>query len=250
MSKIHRAPAPPRNTKSLSHNNKLLKIQHTHNEYQLNDQKISIGRHKHSTICLSDPLVSGNHCVIINSFITDLGSTKGTTVNNTHLHANDRHLLKHGDTVVIGEAVMNVVHGEANKQSKQDLNRSKKFINISDSDTENHNDRHNINTPITLAATDTSNNVNKVNSKLSSDIIDETEPNMTVLELMKHEFDRIIGHENIKQQLRQFYKKVQLDDIRLKNNKDGNKHADKDKVSRLYHMIFSGPRMYYLLSCS
>jgi hypothetical protein len=33
---------------------------------------------------------------------------------------------------------------------------------------------------------------------------------------MEQEFNKIIGHEIIKQQLRQFYKKVQLDAIRNK----------------------------------
>ena len=57
---------------------------------------------------------------------------------------------------------------------------------------------------------------------------------LTVEELMESEFARIIGHESIKAQLRQFHKKVQLDRIRAAHGKD----AD---TKRLYHMIFSGP---------
>ena len=59
-------------------------------------------------------------------------------------------------------------------------------------------------------------------------------PAPSVEELMDDEFGRIIGHDSIKQQLRQFYKKVQLDRIRAAHGKE------KD-TKRLYHMIFSGP---------
>ena len=59
-------------------------------------------------------------------------------------------------------------------------------------------------------------------------------PAPSVEELMDDEFSRIIGHDSIKQQLRQFYKKVQLDRIRAAHGKQ------KDN-KRLYHMIFSGP---------
>ena len=51
---------------------------------------------------------------------------------------------------------------------------------------------------------------------------------------MDDEFSRIIGHDSIKQQLRQFYKKVQLDRIRAAHGKERDS-------KRLYHMIFSGP---------
>lgn len=63
----------------------------------------------------------------------------------------------------------------------------------------------------------------------------EEEKKMTVKELMDQEFSKIIGHENIKDQLRQFHKKVQLDEIRTKNGK-------KVDQSKLYHMIFQGVR--------
>ena len=56
----------------------------------------------------------------------------------------------------------------------------------------------------------------------------------SVEDLMDAEFRRIIGHDSIKLQLRQFYKKVQLDRIRAAHGKDTDK-------KRLYHMIFSGP---------
>jgi hypothetical protein len=64
---------------------------------------------------------------------------------------------------------------------------------------------------------------------------DPEEAKMTVPELMEHEFKRIIGHDNIKQQLRAFYKKVQLDQIRAAAGRGGK------PSTTLYHMIFSGP---------
>ena len=57
---------------------------------------------------------------------------------------------------------------------------------------------------------------------------------MSVEELMDCEFERIIGHDELKLQLRQFYKKVQLDRIRQAHGKEMDH-------KRLYHMIFSGP---------
>jgi Holliday junction resolvasome RuvABC ATP-dependent DNA helicase subunit len=65
---------------------------------------------------------------------------------------------------------------------------------------------------------------------------DPEEAKMTVPELMEHEFKRIIGHDSIKQQLRAFYKKVQLDQIRAAAGRGGGKGSPP-----LYHMIFSGP---------
>jgi hypothetical protein len=54
---------------------------------------------------------------------------------------------------------------------------------------------------------------------------------MSVAELMESEFSKIIGHENIKRQLQQFHKKVQLDEIRVKNGKSVD-------AKKLFHMIF------------
>jgi stage V sporulation protein K len=57
---------------------------------------------------------------------------------------------------------------------------------------------------------------------------------MSVEELMEEEFNKVIGHAGIKQQLRRFYKKVQLDSIREANGRLKNKQG-------CYHMIFQGP---------
>ena len=76
--------------------------------------------------------------------------------------------------------------------------------------------------------------------EVTEDVVPSSAPPITastplsVEELMDVEFARIIGHDSIKLQLRQFYKKVQLDRIRQAHGKD----AD---TQRLYHMIFSGP---------
>ena len=52
---------------------------------------------------------------------------------------------------------------------------------------------------------------------------------------MDKEFNKIIGHDQIKTQLRTFYKKVQLDQIRAANGKQILKYKP------LYHMMFLGP---------
>src|SRR4051794_6452987 len=53
----------------------------TIDEYNLSDERISIGRLKTNTIHLTDPLVSGSHCEILNGFLLECGSTNGTTYN-------------------------------------------------------------------------------------------------------------------------------------------------------------------------
>jgi len=60
----------------------------------------------------------------------------------------------------------------------------------------------------------------------------------TVQELMDEEFEKIIGHDQIKDQLQQFYKKVQLDKIRAKHKAESGGSVDR---KRLYHMLFMGP---------
>jgi len=64
---------------------------------------------------------------------------------------------------------------------------------------------------------------------------------MSVEELMEYEFKKIVGQSQLKKQIIQFYKKVELDKIRKTNNKNPDKKEMYDNTKRLYHMIFSGP---------
>jgi hypothetical protein len=67
----------------------------------------------------------------------------------------------------------------------------------------------------------------------------------TVEEMMEEEFAQIIGHDSLKDQLRQFHKKVQLDVIRRKAD------PKQKRAAGLYHMLFMGYgllRVFLILS--
>lgn len=72
-------------------------------QYPLNKERISIGRHSDNDITLNDKAISGHHAVIItilhDSYLEDLGSTNGTTVNGRSI---SKHSLSHGDQITIG----------------------------------------------------------------------------------------------------------------------------------------------------
>ena len=73
-------------------------------QVQLSTRPMIIGRKSDCDISIKDPAVSGNHAHlgVENGFfvVEDLGSTNGTTVAGKKV---DRHVLKSGDTIVIGE---------------------------------------------------------------------------------------------------------------------------------------------------
>lgn len=72
-------------------------------EFQLDKERLSIGRHQDNDICLNDKAVSGHHAAVItilqDSFLEDLDSTNGTQVNGKQIA---KHPLSHGDVVTIG----------------------------------------------------------------------------------------------------------------------------------------------------
>jgi pSer/pThr/pTyr-binding forkhead associated (FHA) protein len=72
-------------------------------EFPLSKERITIGRHADNDICLNDKAVSGRHAVIItilrDSFLEDLNSTNGTTVNGKQIA---KHPLADGDSINIG----------------------------------------------------------------------------------------------------------------------------------------------------
>lgn len=74
--------------------------------FSLNQPQMSIGRASGNDIVIPDATVSGKHSVISNEngnfYLTDLGSTNGTLVNNSQLQG--RHLLKSGDIIRMGAA--------------------------------------------------------------------------------------------------------------------------------------------------
>ena len=73
-------------------------------EIELTKERISIGRRPHNDIVIDNLAISGEHAVLItilnDSFIEDLGSTNGTTVNGQPIK---KHFLQNNDTVELGK---------------------------------------------------------------------------------------------------------------------------------------------------
>ena len=73
-------------------------------EVELIKERTTIGRRPHNDIVIDNLAVSGEHAVLItilnDSFIEDLGSTNGTTVNSQPIK---KHFLQPNDTVELGK---------------------------------------------------------------------------------------------------------------------------------------------------
>ncbi len=73
-------------------------------EVELNKERTTIGRRPHNDIVIDNLAVSGEHAVLItilnDSFVEDLGSTNGTTVNGQPIK---KHFLQNNDTVELGK---------------------------------------------------------------------------------------------------------------------------------------------------
>ena len=74
------------------------------NEFELNKERITIGRKPHNDIPIDNLAISGEHTAITqvnNEFhVEDLGSTNGTLVNEQPI---TKHTLHHGDEIEIGK---------------------------------------------------------------------------------------------------------------------------------------------------
>jgi hypothetical protein len=73
-------------------------------EVELTKERTTIGRRPHNDIVIDNLAVSGEHAVLItilnDSFVEDLGSTNGTTVNGQPIK---KHFLQPNDTVELGK---------------------------------------------------------------------------------------------------------------------------------------------------
>lgn len=73
-------------------------------EINLSKDRTTIGRRSHNDVVIDNLAVSGEHAVIFlsagDSYLEDLGSTNGTTVNGQPIK---KHLLQSGDTIEIGK---------------------------------------------------------------------------------------------------------------------------------------------------
>ncbi len=83
-------------------------------EYELNQERITIGRKAENEIPIDNLAVSGKHALIISilddSFLEDLGSTNGTYVNGKLIK---KHALKDGDVIAIGKHELKYVNENA-----------------------------------------------------------------------------------------------------------------------------------------
>ena len=83
-------------------------------EYELNQERLTIGRKPDNDIQIDNLAVSGKHALIItildDSFLEDLGSTNGSYVNGKLVK---KHALKDGDVIAIGKHELKYVNEHA-----------------------------------------------------------------------------------------------------------------------------------------
>lgn len=83
-------------------------------EFELNQERLTIGRKPDNDIPIDNLAVSGKHALIItildDSFLEDLGSTNGTYVNGKLVK---KHVLKDGDVIAIGKHELKYINEHA-----------------------------------------------------------------------------------------------------------------------------------------
>ena len=83
-------------------------------EFQLNKERMTIGRKPDNDVQIDNLAVSGKHALVItildDSFLEDLGSTNGTYVNGKLIK---KHALRDGDVVGIGKHELKYVNEHA-----------------------------------------------------------------------------------------------------------------------------------------
>jgi len=83
-------------------------------EYELDQERFTIGRKPENEIPIDNLAVSGKHALIItildDSFLEDLGSTNGTYVNGKLVK---KHALKDGDVIAIGKHELKYINENA-----------------------------------------------------------------------------------------------------------------------------------------
>jgi len=90
-------------------------------EYELDKERLTIGRKPDNEIPIDNLAVSGKHALIItildDSFLEDLGSTNGTYVNGKLVK---KHALKNGDVVAIGKHELKYINESASADEDED----------------------------------------------------------------------------------------------------------------------------------
>jgi len=82
-------------------------------EYNLDQEEIAIGRKPENDIHVDNLAVSGRHARVLmignKAILEDLGSTNGSFVNNKRI---TKHVLQHGDNILIGKHTLTFVNIE------------------------------------------------------------------------------------------------------------------------------------------
>lgn len=94
-------------------------------EFELNQEKLLIGRKPSNDVQIDNLAVSGKHALIItildDSFLEDLGSTNGTYVNGKLVK---KHALKNDDVIVIGKHELKYVNENATDYDDDELEKT------------------------------------------------------------------------------------------------------------------------------
>ncbi len=89
-------------------------------EFQLNKERMTIGRKPDNDIQIDNLAVSGKHALVItildDSFLEDLGSTNGTYVNGKLIK---KHALRDGDVIGIGKHELKYVNEHATADDEE-----------------------------------------------------------------------------------------------------------------------------------
>lgn len=100
-------------------------------EFELNQERLTIGRKPDNEIQIDNLAVSGKHAMVItildDSFLEDLGSTNGTYVNNKLVK---KHALKNGDVVSIGKHELHYVNEDVAEDDDDDEDEFEKTMII------------------------------------------------------------------------------------------------------------------------
>ena len=94
-------------------------------EYDINKERMTIGRKPHNDIQIDNLAVSGEHAMIMtilnDSFLEDLGSTNGTMVNGQPVK---KHFLQGDDVVEIGKYKLKYVNEKAGSMTQQEFEKT------------------------------------------------------------------------------------------------------------------------------
>jgi pSer/pThr/pTyr-binding forkhead associated (FHA) protein len=94
-------------------------------EYDVNKERMTIGRKPHNDVQIDNLAVSGEHAMIMtilnDSFLEDLGSTNGTLVNGQPVK---KHFLQNNDVIEIGKYRIKYLNEQPGKMTQQEFEKT------------------------------------------------------------------------------------------------------------------------------